>query len=273
MMRRKGEGQFGLSVETSVPYGNACDVEFSQMSGQRVVSFAADPRGGPECMWFCFRLRVAAQSTAKRRIKLVLKHVTNMLGAGSAPPLMPVVRYDGRDWDRLPAGKVEWLQDGRARLGWSIEPPTTFADIAFCYPYGLPEVEALVADTRGYWKVDTIGVSQEGRPLIRLSNGAGKPGDDRRGLFLIARQHSGETPGSWVLDGLLRAIAEAGERAPLVWCVPLADRDGIERGDYGKDRFPYDLNRAWGAKPMRHETLVSMGHASLEGSLPAAACD
>jgi hypothetical protein len=32
--------------------------------------------------------------------------------------------------------------------------------------------------------------------------------------------------------------------------------DGVEGGDYGKDNFPYDLNRAWGRPPMRHETLV-----------------
>jgi len=28
------------------------------------------------------------------------------------------------------------------------------------------------------------------------------------------------------------------------------------QGDYGKDNFPYDLNRAWGQPPMRHEVLV-----------------
>jgi hypothetical protein len=32
--------------------------------------------------------------------------------------------------------------------------------------------------------------------------------------------------------------------------------DGVEGGDYGKDNFPYDLNRAWGSPPMRHEVLV-----------------
>lgn len=36
----------------------------------------------------------------------------------------------------------------------------------------------------------------------------------------------------------------------------MADPDGVHSGDYGKDQFPYDLNRAWGAPPMRHETRV-----------------
>jgi predicted deacylase len=129
-------------------------------------------------------------------------------------------------------------------------------DIAFCYPYGLPELEALVRDCGGYWQADTIGVSQRARPLTRLSNSPGQVDGSRPGLYLVARQHSGETPGSWVLDGLLRHLATLGERAPLVWAVPLSNMDGVEQGDYGKDNFPYDVNRAWGSPPMRHETLV-----------------
>jgi hypothetical protein len=59
-----------------------------------------------------------------------------------------------------------------------------------------------------------------------------------------------------VLDGFLRRIAERGDDAPLVWAVPLANIDGIEQGDYGKDNFPIDMNRAWGVPARRHETLV-----------------
>ena len=42
----------------------------------------------------------------------------------------------------------------------------------------------------------------------------------------------------------------------IVWAVSLSNIDGVENGYYGKDNFPYDLNRAWGLPPMRHETLV-----------------
>jgi hypothetical protein len=55
---------------------------------------------------------------------------------------------------------------------------------------------------------------------------------------------------------MLRHLATIGDEAPLVWALPLANIDGVERGDYGKDSFPYDLNRAWGNPPMRHEVLV-----------------
>jgi hypothetical protein len=51
-------------------------------------------------------------------------------------------------------------------------------------------------------------------------------------------------------------MAFLGSKAPLAWAVPFSNVDGVEQGDYGKDNFPYDLNRAWGSPPMRHESLV-----------------
>jgi murein tripeptide amidase MpaA len=136
-----------------------------------------------------------------------------------------------------------------------MDAPASWVDVALCYPYGQDDVQALAAESGGCWRSDVIGVSQSGRPLVRLSNSPGEPGGSRPGLFLVARQHSGETPGSWVLDGLLRRLARDRSDA-LVWAVPLANADGVAQGDYGKDNFPYDLNRAWRPPPMRHETVV-----------------
>jgi hypothetical protein len=59
-----------------------------------------------------------------------------------------------------------------------------------------------------------------------------------------------------VLDGFLRHWAQARKGGYVIWAVPLAHIDGVVGGHYGKDGFPYDLNRAWGVPPMRHETLV-----------------
>lgn len=179
-----------------------------------------------------------------------------MLGGHTPESMRPVVRREGGDWERLPGGAPEELPDGRFDVGWLMDAPETHADIAFCYPYGRPEVEAVVKDTAGYWRTDTIGASPGARPIIRLCNSCGEKNSDRPGLYLISRQHSGETPGSWTLDGFLRHIATLGEGAPLVWAVPLTNMDGVEGGDYGKDNFPFDLNRSWGIPAMRHEVLV-----------------
>ncbi len=246
-----------LVVDTSIPYGNACDVSVTQGSAGWTVAFAADPHGGPETLWFAFRLRREDGADLPiGSVNLVLRHFGNMLGKARAETIRPVFRLAGEDWDRFGVGCTETLPDGQPQATWTLDVPAAYVDVAICYPYGMPEVEALVRESGGYWRADTIGVSQGARPLVRLSNSLGTPGSDRPGLYVVGRQHSGETPGSWVLDGFLREIASHGEKAPLVWAVPLTNIDGVEQGDYGKDNFPYDLNRAWGRPAMRHEVLV-----------------
>jgi predicted deacylase len=71
----------------------------------------------------------------------------------------------------------------------------------------------------------------------------------------MARQHAGETPGSWVLDGIMRSLSEDGLGGIDWWIVPFVDLDGVENGDYGKDAHPWDFNRAWEQMPMRPEVL------------------
>jgi hypothetical protein len=246
-----------FEVSTRIPFGNACDSELTTDAGTLTVSFSPDPHGGPETLWFCFRLtRSDGAGPDISRVRLHLRHSGNMLGGQHPSAMRPVVRYDAGEWQRLPQGDLITLPDGRTDVAWSTAPPDQTLDVAYCYPYGMEQIEALVDANHGTWHINTIGVSQSARPLIRLSNSYGSPDGSQLGLYLMARQHSGETPGSWVLDGFLRAIADLGDNAPLVWAVPLSNIDGIEGGDYGKDNFPYDLNRAWGRPPMRHEVAV-----------------
>jgi hypothetical protein len=250
----------GFELDTGVAYGNACQTTTSVDGKTLVLTFAPDPHGGPETLWFRFRLRYRQDpgdpDVAVTKIRLILKHAYNMLGGTDLRAMRPVMRTEAGGWERLPAGAIHSFADGRAQVAWTVDAPEHYLDLAYCYPYGMDEVRSLREEIDGYWHQDTIGVSQSARPLVRLSNSYGEEGGDRPGLYLLARQHAGEVSGSWVLDGFLRHIAALGADAPLVWAVPLTNIDGIEQGDYGKDNFPYDLNRAWGRPPMRHEVLV-----------------
>jgi len=247
-----------LTVQTNLPYANVADVEVTQLDGRPAVTFAASAHGGPERLWFCFRVRNGkAMQKTRGPVRLLLKHVETMLGGNSPANIRPVIRYETGEWQRLEAGKPAPTRDGRMGAWWEIDAPNLYADIAVCFPYGNPELTELLGQTNGYYNVDAIGLSRFDRPILRLANDFGSAdGDKRPGIYLTARLHAGETPGSWVLDGVLRKFAELGEQAPLVWAVPLTDPDGIEQGDYGKDAYPYDLNRGWGKAPMRHEVML-----------------
>lgn len=246
-----------LEVSSEVPFGNVADVEITTENGLPSIRFRAHPHGGPECLWFCFRVTWrGTEANAPEKIRLVLKDPHNMLGGGRPENFRPVFRLSGEDWERTGAGELVSLPDGRNEVAWEVSGAKPDLDFAFCYPYGMDDVGRMVRATKGYWNVDVIGVSPAGRQLVRLSNGPGEEGSERPGIYLTARQHSGETPGSWLLDGFLRHMATLGDEAPLIWAIPLTNIDGVEQGDYGKDNFPYDLNRAWDGPPMRHEVLV-----------------
>ncbi|MBI5684573.1 MAG: hypothetical protein HZC54_05805 [Verrucomicrobia bacterium] len=246
-----------IIVRTDVLFGNAANVRVQKVGPGTEVRFTPDPHGGPECLWFCFRVcRPHSRGGALGKLRLVLECPETMLGGGNPANFRPVFRPAGGDWDRTDAPELIELPDGRKQAAWTLDAAKPSLDFAFAFPYGRAELERMVKETGGYWRVDTIGVSQGGRPLLRLSNDYGKPKGDQPGLYLMSRQHSAEVSGGWVLDGVLRRFAELGDAAPLVWAVPLSNIDGVEQGDYGKDNFPYDVNRAWGNPPMRHETLV-----------------
>jgi hypothetical protein len=248
-----------LTLSTEIPYGNAALVTIDRTESMNRVYFAADPHGGLERLWFCFRLNNDSSDLPKT--KLVLKHFETMLGGNRNPEtasvITPVIRYKDKTWERMAFATPELTPDGRMELSWIIDTPKDYADIAICYPYGFPEVDKLITDSDGYWQKDEIGISQEGNPIIRLSNSC-RVSDKTPGLYLLARQHAGEVGGSWVLDGFLRYLAEIKSNI-LVWCTPLANIDGVLNGDYGKNPFPHDLNRAWSATAtMRHEVKVLM---------------
>lgn len=234
-----------LRISTDLPYGNAAD---TAIRNDTDVEFSASPHGGMEALWFCFR--VVGDGSGNGQIRLILKNPQNTLAGAPWSKFRPVIRTPKSDWERLPHGTLEDLPDGRVQVVWPVERPTQWLDVAFCYPYGVPQIEALIVDTGSYWRNDTVGVSSKERQIVRLSNAYGSPDNGKPGVYIVARQHAGETPGSWMLDGILRHLATQPDSTPLIWCVPLVNIDGIEEGDYGKDPHPIDLNKAW-QRPFR----------------------
>ena len=231
--------------------------ESSVQEGYCRIAFTPSPHDGIAKLWFHWVVRNESSEPLPPQTRIILKNLQGVLGAEDGS-FQPVIRTDKSDWERLHCGVRSVLPDGRTQLEWIVKTPQRngFLECALCYPYWMPELERMCQETGGYWVADEIGVTREERRILRLSNCYGNPERPERGLYLLARQHAGETPGSWVLDGLLRRLAE--RKAPFpVWCIPFADPDGIANGDYGKDSFPQDMNRSWGPfEFMRHETKV-----------------
>ncbi len=246
-----------LILSTDIPQGNCATPEISVADGVNHVRFTPHPHGGLERLWFCFRLTNDGRDLLVPETVLEMTCVETILFPGGAR-FSPVMRRNDGPWERMGAGGTIRTQDGRRSKFWRVPTPDHTLDVAFCYPYGQPELDALLADCGDFFHYDQVGVSSGGRAMMRLANDYGSVDELKPGVYLVGRQHAGEVTGSWVLDGALRKFAEC-ERSFHIWCTPFADIDGVTMGDYGKNAFPHDLNRAWGPNhAMRHETFVLM---------------
>jgi len=90
----------------------------------------------------------------------------------------------------------------------------------------------------------------EGRDLDLIA--CGVPSASKRPVWIIARQHPGETMGEWFVEGLLERLLDASdpvarrvlERA-VVYLVPNMNPDGGIRGNLRTNAAGANLNREW----------------------------
>jgi hypothetical protein len=246
-----------LKLQNRFPGGNGRLVRLDTSGEQPEIVFAAEPHGGEASLWFCFRLIESdPDQPLPAKLKITLLHADTLLSGASAAQLHPVYQPEKQGWYRATGGVESHTPDGRGTVSWQIPYPTPMTLCALCFPYGRRDLETLVSKCRGFWTSDAIGLSQGGRSLMRLSNSYGSTSSPTPGIYLLGRQQAGDTPASWVMDGLLQRLSKS-KRCPVaVWTVPFADPDGVEYGDYGKGRYPWALSQAWSTHPSRHEALV-----------------
>lgn len=231
-------------------------VEEVRFLSPRHIVFHAPLRGSPQGMWFAFRIRGGKGQS----LTFEQGNVPQMLGAGGYGAVRPVVR-EGTDgeWRRLSDEQVRWELETH-EFRFTFTPQTEETYVAFCYPYGLSDLEAFLSRHRDHpeLRTGTLCRTGEGRdfPLLWLGETAAP---DKHLCAFVARQHAGEVPGSYVLEGIMEAYlsdTDAGEwcRRHLTFLVaPLIDLDGVVTGRYGKDRPPRDFNRDWCARPVHSE--------------------
>lgn len=253
-----------LRVRTHFPGGNAADIDITESGPVPEVRFAPDPCGGAEALWFHIRLEETSPNPAQHtKVRLTWNYFDTLPGGANTPDIIPVCQIPGQPWARLKQGEETRTPDGRRQLSWTLPHPAPSLEVAFCFPYGPPDIDSLLDRAKDYWQAVPIGLSQHARRIVRLFNSPGTPGGTQPGVYVIARQHSGETPGSWVLDGFLRHLSQVRKAGYVVWVVPFANIDGVIEGRHGKGESPCDLNHAWGTPAMRHEARVIRHDVSL----------
>jgi hypothetical protein len=105
--------------------------------------------------------------------------------------------------------------------------------------------DLLYTPSRMNWLFAELGI----KPFIVCNTLKGrevpafKMGDGSRNIILSSRHHACESPGSWVLEGMIREFAANPINDTNIFVVPMVDFDGVVEGEHGKDRDPHDHNR------------------------------
>jgi len=209
--------------------------------------------GEDHFQWFHFRVTGA-------RGRAITLHIENA-GAASYPEGFQDYRvcfsYDRTNWGRLDTefdGKVLTIRD---------TPRHDSIYYAYFAPYSLERHADLIAHTLCHPGVEyeRLGASVEGRDLDLLR--IGQPGAGRRNLWIIARQHPGETMAEWLVEGLLHRlldeddpVASALLEKAVFYVVPNMNPDGSIRGHLRNNAAGMNLNRAWAEPTMERSPEV-----------------
>ena len=232
-----------FKIDADFPGGN---VIVLAVDGDK-VSLQPDARGKGQWFYWAFRIRGAEGRTLDFEFPK-----GPSVGNGPVGARGPAVSHDGG---------VTWR--------WLSDTPG-FARTAFRYAFGAGEKDVLFSVGMNYTekdlnrflekhkgnpdlKVGTLCKSRKGRDveLIRIP---GKGDGAEFKLFFVSRHHSCEMMATRVLEGIMEAALSDSDDGRWLrghcdfFIVPFADKDGVEEGDHGKNRKPYDHNRDY------HET-------------------
>lgn len=206
--------------------------------------------GDEHRQWFHFRVTGAAGTPCTFRI-------TNAHSA-SYPSAWPGYRAcrstDRKIWTRVETD----YRDGQ--LIFCDTPPTDIVWYSYFAPYSLERLADFMAEIQhtNIATIDRLGTTIEGRDLERVT--VGLPTPKRKVIWVIARQHPGESMASWWMEGFLKRLlnpddARARElrTRAIVHIVPHMNPDGSIRGHLRCNAAGANLNREW-AEPTRERS-------------------
>ncbi|MFM2578141.1 M14-type cytosolic carboxypeptidase [Vibrio fortis] len=203
--------------------------------------------------WFHFRLESEAQVSHHFEIQGLAK---------SAYPegwkdYDVVASYDREEWFRIPA-----TFDGDT-VKFDIIPEHESMFFAYFAPYSYDRHQDLLhsAQTHPACKLETLGVTNDNNDISLLT--IGEPSPEKKNIWIIGRQHPGETMAEWFIEGFLQRLLDETDtvgRALLdkvvIRAVPNMNPDGSIRGHLRTNGLGVNLNREWQTPSMERSPEV-----------------
>jgi murein tripeptide amidase MpaA len=130
--------------------------------------------------------------------------------------------------------------------------------LAHCYPYTYTDLCKFVQNQCNFQNKDKLrktvlckSLAGNDVDMLILTNFASDPSEiaTRKAIVLAARVHPGETPASWMMDGVIEFLVSEHEKARFLRdtfvfkIIPMQNPDGVIVGNYRCDLVGVDLNR------------------------------
>ncbi len=192
--------------------------------------------------WFHFRLTGEVN-------RLHTLHISDL--ASSAYPkgwegYKVLASYDRQTWFRVDS---EFNGD-TLTFSIALEQPQVY--FAYFIPYSYERHLDLLADAQcsSLCELKYLGDTLDGRDMSMLV--IGEPGEDKRNIWITARQHPGESMAEWCAEGIIARLLDEQDglsRALLekavFYIVPNMNPDGSARGHLRTNAVGANLNREW----------------------------
>jgi murein tripeptide amidase MpaA len=192
--------------------------------------------------WFHFRLQGARGQACLLRF----------LNAGQATypkgfeGYRVAASYDTENWFRVPTSF-----DGQV-LTVNHTPELDSVYYAYFEPYTWERHLRLLGEVaeNPVARVHDIGTTVDGRDMNLVV--VGEPSADKKKIWVIARQHPGETMAAWFVEGMLDALLDDANpvarkllQRAVFYVVPNMNPDGAFRGNLRTNAAGANLNREW----------------------------
>lgn len=206
--------------------------------------------------WFFFRIGGAQGQPLTLRL-------TN--AGGAAYPAgwtdyRACISADRTTWQRTPTHYENGV------LTITLQPQAPLVWVSYFAPYSLERHADLLArlNTRPGVAISSLGLTLDGRSLDLVSLASDpQHAAARKAIWLIGRQHPGETMAAWWMEGMLEqltnpddAVARALRRQFDFYIVPNMNPDGSYRGHLRTNAAGVNLNREWSAPSLSRSPEV-----------------
>lgn len=184
----------------------------------------------------------------------------------------PVVKSSNKEWSRLPSANVFYYKSARNYKRYVLSIIFEFDSddetyyFAYSYPYTYSKLQEYLCDlslkSYPFFKREFLGYSVENRRLDLLTITAEGDHSERKTVCLTARVHPGESPASWVCQGIIdfltsdHSSARALRQHLIFKIVPMLNPDGVFHGNYRASSLGFDLNRYWKCPSLKYHPEI-----------------